>query len=207
MAVVIFDDNSHIAPTVLQTNYSSRWRDKYIDEQMVNIDPVHVHCLGKSTPLIWMPTLFSDASQNEFYEEACSHGIRAGVSLPVHGPNHEFGAVSFASDTKPDKSFLQHTTRYIPELSCLRDFICETSLRFTQPAALPDEKIISLTARELECLKWSACGKSSWDIANILNCTESGINSHFSKIREKLGVSTRRQAIVKAIRLELINPA
>jgi len=202
-----FDERSKVVPYFFLTNYPASWCDKYAQKEMASIDPVFPHCLTKSTPFIWAPNSFLDGPQKEFYEEACGCGIRTGLTLPVHGSNNEFGLVNFATDAKPNKAFLEHTTRHIPELSCLRDFIFESSLRFTKPVVLADEEVFTLTTRELECLKWSASGKSSWDIANILNCTESGINSHFFRIREKLDVSTRRQAIVKAIRLSLINPA
>ena len=139
-------------------------------------------------------------------EEACGFDICSGISFPVHGPNGEHGAITFSSDTKQDRIFRENAARNIPDLSCFRDFIFETALRFMKPAALPDEEMIKFTQRELECLRWSASGKSSWDIASLMSCTEAGINAHFSRIRNKLGTSTRRQAIVKAIRLGIITP-
>ncbi|WP_242485825.1 LuxR C-terminal-related transcriptional regulator [Pseudomonas sp. TH41] len=39
---------------------------------------------------------------------------------------------------------------------------------------------IILTAREKEVLLWSAAGKFSWEIGRIFNCTEAGVNYHFS---------------------------
>lgn len=191
----------------LQTNYSSTWCSKYINENFGFIDPAVTHCLTKSTPLIWWPDKFSVKPQREFFEEACNFGICSGISFPVHGPNGEHGAISFASDIKQDSVFQKNATRNIPELSCFRDFIFETSLQFMKPAAPIDEEAINLTQRELECLRWSAAGKSSWDIAYIMNCTDAGINAHFSRIRCKFGTSTRRQAIVKAIRMGIIAPS
>jgi LuxR family quorum-sensing transcriptional regulator LasR len=41
---------------------------------------------------------------------------------------------------------------------------------------------IALTTREKEALLWSAKGKSSWEISRIFNCTEAGVNYHFSNI-------------------------
>ncbi len=61
-----------------------------------------------------------------------------------------------------------------------------------------------LTARELECLQWSAIGKSSWEISTILNISESAVNFHMANIRSKFNVSSRRQAVVQAIRYGLI---
>lgn len=209
-AMVIFPEfpsRIELGAAFVQTNYAPAWSNKYIDEQFGYIDPTVSHCLTKSTPLIWWPDKFSDQAQRAFFEEAYSFGICSGVSFPVHGPNGEHGIISFASDTKPDRAFLEMSSRNIPELSCFRDFVFETSLQFMGSAALSDEEEIALTQREMECLRWSASGKSSWDIAYIMNCTEAGINAHFFRICRKFGTSTRRQAIVKAIRLGIITPS
>lgn len=64
-----------------------------------------------------------------------------------------------------------------------------------------------LTARELECLQWSAIGKSSWEISTILNISESAVNFHMANIRSKFDVTSRRQAVVQAIRFGLIRAA
>lgn len=64
-----------------------------------------------------------------------------------------------------------------------------------------------LTARELECLQWSAIGKSSWEISTILRISESAVNFHMANIRSKFDVSSRRQAVVQAIRFGLIRAA
>jgi len=192
--------------TFIQTNYPAAWAKKYVDEEMASIDPVVSYCLTKSIPLVWAPDIFAGRRQRALYEEACGHGICSGVSLPIHGPNGEHGAISFASDAKPDRAVRAEIFRNAVELSCLRDFIVETSVQFMKPATVAGEETVILSQRELECLKWCASGKSTWDMARIMNCSESGINAHFSRIRHKLGTSTRRQAIVKAIRIGLINP-
>ncbi len=61
-----------------------------------------------------------------------------------------------------------------------------------------------LTARELECLQWSAVGKSSWEISSILGISESAVNFHMANIRSKFDVGSRRQAVVQAIHFGLI---
>ncbi|WP_225933836.1 response regulator transcription factor [Pseudomonas azerbaijanoccidentalis] len=63
---------------------------------------------------------------------------------------------------------------------------------------------IALTTREKEALLWSAKGKSSWEISRIFNCTEAGVNYHFSNIRRKFGVSSRWAAVMMALELGLI---
>lgn len=65
-------------------------------------------------------------------------------------------------------------------------------------------KPIHLTPRELECLQWSAAGKSSREIAMILGVSEAAINFHMANLRAKFDVGSRRQAVVQAIRYGLI---
>jgi len=192
------------AVAFLQTNYSPAWRTKYDNEEMEQVDPTVSHCATKSTPLIWSPEIFLQRRQKEVYEEACGYGLRSGVTLPIHGVNGEVGMLCCVSDTRPDENFVSNALHNMATLSLLRDFICETAVQFmTQPAKV--EPMVTLTPRELECIKWSAAGKSSWDIAHILNCSEAAVNFHFSNIRRKFNTPSRHQAVVRAIRMGIIS--
>lgn len=73
-----------------------------------------------------------------------------------------------------------------------------------QPLESLQPQAISLTAREAEVLKWGVAGKSSWEIARIVNCTEAGVNYHFCNIRRKFGVTSRWAAMMKALEQGLI---
>lgn len=190
----------------LQSNYSTRWRGKYDEEAMGYVDPTVSHCLTKTTPLIWSPELFSGKRQREMYEEACSYDLRSGVTLPIHGPHGEVGILCFVSDQKAGKEFKEHAYEKLPEIALMRDFIFESSTQFRRIPSIPKD-MPELTRCELECLKWSAVGKTSWETAMILMCTEATVNFHFSNIRRKMNVTSRRQAVVKAIRLGMIYPA
>lgn len=190
----------------LYSNYPPDWLNRYHAQKLGYIDPIVTHCASKSIPLIWSPEIFSACKQKEMYEEACGYGIRSGVTLPIHGARGKLGVLCFVADTKPDKRFHRDAHRSLPELSYFRDFIFESSLQFMKPSCRT-EKTISVTRCELECLKWSAAGKGSWEISQILNCTEATVNFHFSNIRRKFNTTSRQHAVVKAIHLGLIYPA
>jgi LuxR family quorum-sensing transcriptional regulator LasR len=64
---------------------------------------------------------------------------------------------------------------------------------------------IRLTGREKEILQWTAAGKSSWEIAQIIQCSESGVNYHIANIRRKFGVRSRWIAMMKALEQGLIH--
>jgi DNA-binding response OmpR family regulator len=65
---------------------------------------------------------------------------------------------------------------------------------------------IKLTEREIETLTWSARGKTSEEIALILGLAKRTVDFHIDNARAKLGVSTRIQAVVKAVTGKLIAP-
>ncbi|MEE1920607.1 LuxR family transcriptional regulator [Pseudomonas sp. 148P] len=71
-------------------------------------------------------------------------------------------------------------------------------------AQLIPQELVRLTLREKVVLQWSAEGKTSWEIAHILQCSESAVNFHFCNIRRKFGVTSRSAAMLKALALGLI---
>lgn len=187
------------------SNYATAWIDKYTATKLHHIDPTVAHCISKSTPLIWSPDLFSGRRQLELYEEASGYGVKSGITLPIHGANGELGILCFVSDRSPDKHFQEQAHQQLPLLSYCRDFVFESSLKFIKsPHDATSE--ISITPRELECMKWAASGKSSWEIGNILRCTEANVNYHFGNIRRKFNTNSRQQVIARAIKLGLIDP-
>ena len=65
---------------------------------------------------------------------------------------------------------------------------------------------VGLNDREIETLTWAARGKTSAEIAELLDLSKRTIDFHIENARAKLGVSTRIQAAVKAATGRLIEP-
>jgi DNA-binding CsgD family transcriptional regulator len=61
-----------------------------------------------------------------------------------------------------------------------------------------------ITARELDCLKWSAEGKSALESSIILGITERTVRYHLNSAREKMNCSTTTHAVAKAVAQNLI---
>lgn len=188
----------------VRSTYAPTWRKSYDDRGLVHIDPTVAHCMTRSSPLIWSPDIFKTRPQQTMYEEARSHGLRAGVSLPIHGPNQEAGMMCFVNDVTPNDMFWRHVDVALPNLVLLRDLVVDTSQRHLQ--AHVQSLMPKLTPRERECLKWTARGKSTWEISQILSCSEAVVNFHVKNIRTKFGVNSRRAAAVIATQLGLIDP-
>lgn len=63
---------------------------------------------------------------------------------------------------------------------------------------------IELSERETDALTWSARGKTSDEIAQILGLTKRTVDFHIDNARAKLGVATRIEAVAMAVASELI---
>lgn len=203
---IIPNKQAALESAFLRSSYSSQWRNTYDCKKLHYVDPTVEHCLSTNVPLVWAPNIFRTTPQKELYEEACGYGIRSGITYPIHGARGEFGVVSFVSDICAGKKFFREISHSLMSLALIRDYAFESSLRFANPANA-NKKVVPITPREMECLKWVMIGKSSWEISKILHCSESTINFHMTNIRRKFGVGTRRQAVVKAISLGLITPS
>jgi DNA-binding CsgD family transcriptional regulator len=62
-----------------------------------------------------------------------------------------------------------------------------------------------ISARERECLKWAAKGKTSWEISQILGVTESTIIYHLRNATRKLNAANRLHAVAKALKASIID--
>src|SRR5690242_1474601 len=81
----------------------------------------------------------------------------------------------------------------------------KAAARLMQAVSAP-ESPEALTERETEVLRLLAQGQSNKQIARHLHNTEQTIKSHVSRILSKLGVQSRTQATLYAIRTGLVSP-
>jgi DNA-binding NarL/FixJ family response regulator len=73
-----------------------------------------------------------------------------------------------------------------------------------QSSSVPPPSI-TLTDREQEAMTWVARGKSSNDIAVLMNVSERTANFHVNNVIQKLGVATRVQAAIRCVLLGVID--
>jgi DNA-binding CsgD family transcriptional regulator len=67
------------------------------------------------------------------------------------------------------------------------------------------ERELLVSARELDCLKWTAAGKTAWEASVILGISERTVRFHLNAAREKLKCTNTTQAVAKAIANQLID--
>ncbi|MCY1290534.1 Transcriptional activator protein LasR [compost metagenome] len=193
-------DNSQAA---LFSDYPKAWRDIYDANNYSRIDPVVSHCLSSTIPIVWSDAIFKTPQQLRFREESKKYGLVQGVSLPLRGTAGQVGELSVRLESIPQRQLKYHLARILPRLALIRDYSVDTFLSLVGEQK-PDNPV-ELTPRELEVLKWSAFGKTTWEIARILSCSEANVNYHFAKVRNKFNVGSRRMAVVKALKVGLLD--
>lgn len=88
------------------------------------------------------------------------------------------------------------------EIRILSDYLHSHVLRINGHNS--DAQIL-VSARELDCLKWTAAGKTAWEASVILGISERTVRFHLNAAREKLDCATTTQAVAKAITQHLID--
>lgn len=194
--------NGQRAPYILSA-YPAAWIARYMEKGYIGIDPVVAHCRDHATPLVWTadgPTGDRERRCPAFFHDAADFGLKVGISAPVHGLGCQWGLLSVAgSEEKTDRRTRLHQ---LAGVQLLATFTHEAGHRFaTMPQADPN---VHLTARELECLRWAAEGKTGWEIGRLLGISERTVVFHVENAAHKLGVFGRRQAVARAIALHLI---
>ena len=113
----------------------------------------------------------------------------------------ETALLGISAETKPAE-WAEHKKTLAHECRILANYFHGHILRMTGHESEGD---ILLSARELDCLKWTAAGKTAWEASVILGISERTVRFHLNAAREKLNCATTTQAVAKAIVSHLID--
>jgi DNA-binding CsgD family transcriptional regulator len=192
---------------IFLSTVNSEWIDHYVDEEYGEDDPLIRFCIRNRLPLRWNETFQANsrsARDNAFFADAFDFGIRRGLIIPLHGPSGEVGIMSLYSDMR-DGAFAKvaDTAQYDAHLLAMH-FHDAVQRTLATVATIP--KPIPLTDREVEILRWTAIGKTAWEIGSILNISERTVNFHLQNTMAKFGVHNKTHAAAKAMSAGLIHP-
>jgi LuxR family quorum-sensing transcriptional regulator LasR len=181
--------------------YPETWRVRYDANRYVEIDPTVQHCIRSTIPLLWTDDVFIGPAK-ALWEEARAHGLNYGLSCPVHDRMGTTGILSLARD-RPLNMREDVLTELLAIAQLLASFIHAGVNKVVVPELLKGMRP-HLTARETECLKWAAEGKTAWEISRIIGISERTAIFHLSNAVQKLGATNRAQAVARAVFLSVI---
>lgn len=136
--------------------------------------------------------------RRRIWRQVVEAGLGHGLVVPLRGtvvfPNH----VTFWAESE---RVLQETLRNHRHLALLLAVYFHGAARRLVTLQPPLEP---LSEREIDCLGWSAQGKSTWDIARILEISERTVKFHLSNATRKLRATNRTEAVARAIALGIV---
>jgi DNA-binding CsgD family transcriptional regulator len=182
------------------SEFPTGYLDTYQTMQWDKIDPVVQHIHTARGPFRWsdacLPGQITRAQRN-FFEECRELGVHSGITIPMRGPARETDLISLsfreAGQPAADKSAyvymvsVQYWLKY-----------CELVDKRTLTEA-------TLTAKEIECLKWCKEGKTNWEIGEILSISQKTVEFHVGNAMKKLGASNRITAVIMGIKSGIIS--
>ena len=125
-----------------------------------------------------------------------AHNMERFAVFPVSDPEGQRGAVSYYGD----RAVLSE--QEMLELSMVSIHVFDRLYQIGRSAQKPGE---GLTEREIDCLNWTAAGKTSAEISEILGLSEHTVNHYLNRATRKLDTVNRTQAVAKALRTGIIS--
>jgi LuxR family transcriptional regulator, quorum-sensing system regulator SolR len=182
------------------SNTPRPWHERYLSECLWNADPIFAQAQCTSLPLVWTDGLLDQAP--EFAAAAREHGLLFGWSQLCIDALGARGVFSFMRSQGEltdaelnDKSESMAWTAQVMHAQMMR--LDRAHFPVQQPAE-------PLSYREREVLRWTADGKTSAEVADILDITERTVNFHINRCIEKLKVNNKLAATVRAAMLGLL---
>lgn len=182
------------ADCILMSTLPEAWVRRYYEANFLRRDPLVRELLRTYEPFSWSELRVRggiDQRDREIFEEAARHGMNDGFVVPIYETGGYTGLVGMAGRTLP----ITQETRAPVVAACvyLHNKLSLLRRRY-------NDQVFDLTSREIDCLRWAAVGKSDWEIGQILLISAKTVNYHIENAKRKLGVATRVQAIVAAMR-------
>lgn len=189
-------------------NFENEWIERYLASGYVHDDPVAQMNFLSNQVVTWEPFLkkldyagLMSPRAQRICDEARSFNAYGGVSIPIHTFDGLAGVVSAV----PDGRSSERTATIKSQFLAL--FYFAQRIHSVFASKLWDTELVArnpLSRRQQECLKWSASGKTSDEIAAIIGISTPTVEKHIREAIRRLDATSRIQAVAKAIQLRFI---
>lgn len=169
-------------------------------------DPYYHACFDGTLPFEWGKVQANERlsdKERAAWKYLADFGLARGMTIPIHLPNGKFAVVSGIVDkSNADWSAIYKDNRenMFHMSHIFHNTITEKGYADQVDVATPN----ILSPRERECLSWAALGKTSPEIAMILDRSVETVRLHIKNAMLKLDASTRTHAVAKAVQLGVL---
>jgi len=178
--------------------YSDRTVCHYMSQQRIDVD--FIKAAGFCPDAMSCEAQDRNRSASIFNEEVSPEN-QCTLTFPLQQRHGETAVFAISADMK-FAEWQEQKKILIRECRILANYFHSHILRINGHNSEHD---ILMSARELDCLKWTAAGKTAWEASVILGVSERTVRFHLNTAREKLNCATTTQAVAKAIVNQLID--
>lgn len=163
-------------------------------------DPYYRSAIEARSVIKWDQVRESYASRSEAAEffKRTERDLNHGLTVPLHSRNGEFAFLSVVGP-RDGAMWPQLEEWGIAALPFIASHFDLHLKSLCDVKGDPDE--IGLSSRELECLAWSAMGKSVEEIGIILFISPDTVRIYLKRINKKLNAQNRTHAVAKVMAL------
>lgn len=159
-------------------------------------DPLLTYVSSPGRPKVWSISEWQTPQRHQYARFLADRGVLSGVTAPlVHKPGSISVITAVSSEAETARDETATAVYVIGQASLIRMMSVGHTVPVTDRATEPPLVVADLTPDQLEILHWARQGKSNGDIALITGRSKRTVAYHMSQILQKLGVSTRAQAI------------
>ncbi len=179
--------------TEMFNNYPADWQAHYQAQSYLAVDPTVARGGRSVLPFVWSDELF--ASARDLWEDARAYGLEYGWVQSCRDARGISGMLTLARAGE-DLSAGELRAR-TPEMSWLAQTAHFGMARCLTAKLLPEAEVM-LSTREIEVLRWTAEGKTSNEVADILRIAERTVNFHINNAMVKLNANNKTAAVIRA---------
>lgn len=179
--------------------YPLDWVERYLDLHHSSKSEIFANHSKSSSLIIWDHRSLA-GFDGALSEEAVRHGLKHGCTLTLRDFNNSLLTFSVA---RPLKAIRESEEQKLGlKLRILIEIFSEgMDVKGTDVSGAREPL---LTEREREILQWTAEGKSSAEVAIILNICADTVNYHLNNVKNKLGAPNKTSAVAYGVALGLL---
>ncbi|WP_081074068.1 LuxR C-terminal-related transcriptional regulator [Burkholderia multivorans] len=184
---------------IIHSNISDIEYPDHFSERHLKEDAVLRHCYTSTLPLVWNA---DDASSTPFSQKGLlTQGIRFGWSISMRDVTGTLAWFTLARNTSPVSPDELDENEY--SMIWLA-YATHSKLHMNPAHEGPKDGRPNLSPREREVMKWTAAGKTAFEIGKILGIAETTCIFHITNATRKLGGVNKTHAIARAALMGLI---
>lgn len=160
-------------------------------------DPVMARLMTQAAPIVYDQKTYAAAGAGDIWEAQATHGYKTGIAVKLHLPGGRHFLLGVDREEvlpEPGAQLMQ----MVAGLQLLAAHAVTAAERLLAPR-LRKGDLPRLTKRELAVLRWTAQGKTAWEVGGILGMAETTTNFHLGNAMRKLGVTSKYQAVLKCV--------